>query len=236
MKVNIYDPENIQKGRMMLLNIAEDLKSDCKVVVSPQKDERSTHSVQGEKKPRTPDQMEAAAKKSKQRKDEFVALDVDEDEFEDDYDNQPEYVYMELKSTASFKDIDIDAMLEHTTFDEFMKDLYLNRIAAQKTTTKGDKPTTDFENMWQNFMVGGNEIQKQDDLRLAFDDDKDKEDKKGLGDSLMEQKALANVRERRKRLAQSAIFDGSEKKKTQAQIDAELEAQSKNLDNQIDLT
>jgi len=31
---------------------------------------------------------------------------------------------MELKSTASFKDIDIDAMLEHTTFDEFMKGLY----------------------------------------------------------------------------------------------------------------
>lgn len=35
MKVNIYDPENIQKGRMMLLNIADDLKADCKMTVSP---------------------------------------------------------------------------------------------------------------------------------------------------------------------------------------------------------
>ena len=36
MRVNIYDPENIQKGRMILLNIAEDLKADCKMVVSPE--------------------------------------------------------------------------------------------------------------------------------------------------------------------------------------------------------
>lgn len=35
MKVNIYDPENVQKGRMMLLNIAEDLKTDAKISVSP---------------------------------------------------------------------------------------------------------------------------------------------------------------------------------------------------------
>ena len=35
MKVNIYDSENVQKGRLMLLNIAEDLKEDCKMTVSP---------------------------------------------------------------------------------------------------------------------------------------------------------------------------------------------------------
>ena len=35
MKVNVYDPENVQKGRMMLLNLAEDLKDDCKITVSP---------------------------------------------------------------------------------------------------------------------------------------------------------------------------------------------------------
>ena len=36
MKVNVYDPENVAKGRMMLLNVAEDLKGDCKMTVSPQ--------------------------------------------------------------------------------------------------------------------------------------------------------------------------------------------------------
>ena len=39
MKVNIYDPENVQKGRMMLLNLAEDLKEECKITVSPEKKE-----------------------------------------------------------------------------------------------------------------------------------------------------------------------------------------------------
>jgi translation initiation factor IF-3 len=35
MKVNIYDQENVAKGRMMLLNLAEDLKEDCRIVVAP---------------------------------------------------------------------------------------------------------------------------------------------------------------------------------------------------------
>jgi translation initiation factor IF-3 len=35
MKVNVYEPENVQKGRLMLLNIAEDLKEYAKIKVSP---------------------------------------------------------------------------------------------------------------------------------------------------------------------------------------------------------
>lgn len=35
MRVNIYDPENIQKGRLILLNVAEDLKEHCKIKVHP---------------------------------------------------------------------------------------------------------------------------------------------------------------------------------------------------------
>lgn len=35
MKVNIYDEENVQKGRLMLMNIAEDLKEYAKIKVSP---------------------------------------------------------------------------------------------------------------------------------------------------------------------------------------------------------
>ena len=36
MKVNIYDRDNVQKGRLMLLNIAEDLKEYAKITVSPE--------------------------------------------------------------------------------------------------------------------------------------------------------------------------------------------------------
>jgi len=47
---------------------------------------------------------------------------------------------MELKSTASFKDVDIDSMLEHTTFDDFMRGLYLNKVAS--TSKKSTADTT----------------------------------------------------------------------------------------------
>ncbi len=40
MKVNIYDDENIQKGRLMLMNIAEDLKEYAKIKVSPMDDQK----------------------------------------------------------------------------------------------------------------------------------------------------------------------------------------------------
>ena len=35
MKVNIYDQESINKGRLILVNIAEDLKTYAKVIVRP---------------------------------------------------------------------------------------------------------------------------------------------------------------------------------------------------------
>jgi hypothetical protein len=65
--------------------------------------------------------------KEKAEKQAFVNLqgteDLDEDNFEDETD-RPTYLYMELQSTSSFKDIDIDKMLEHTTLDDFMRGLY----------------------------------------------------------------------------------------------------------------
>lgn len=35
MKVNVYDKENISKGKLMLLNLAEDLKEYARMKVSP---------------------------------------------------------------------------------------------------------------------------------------------------------------------------------------------------------
>jgi hypothetical protein len=64
MKVNVYDPENVQKGRVMLLNIAEDLKADAKITISPEA-EKKVESKLGERKPGSMDDMESAANKSK---------------------------------------------------------------------------------------------------------------------------------------------------------------------------
>lgn len=63
----------------------------------------------------------------------FVSLDKSgsllEEEVEDttwnEKDDRPSYLYMELKSTSSFRDIDIDSMLEHTSLDELMRSLYV---------------------------------------------------------------------------------------------------------------
>merc|ERR1712086_50769 len=83
MKVNIYDPENIQKGRMMLLNIAEDLKADCKMTVSPAKKEEKPVNYKaqpGGKKPETMADIAEAAKKSKDVRDQFVSIEAQHDD------------------------------------------------------------------------------------------------------------------------------------------------------------
>lgn len=73
---------------------------------------------------------------------------------------------MELKSTASFKDIDIDAMLEHTSFDDFMKGLYSHRVA--QTAIKGDQKST-FENMLSQVFEPLGEDDADESLKLRFD-------------------------------------------------------------------
>ena len=68
MKVNVYDPENVQKGTMMLLNIAEDLKGDAKMTVSPQQQEKKI-ATPGEKKPSSIDEIKRAAESNKSKRD-----------------------------------------------------------------------------------------------------------------------------------------------------------------------
>lgn len=120
---------------------------------------------------------------------------------------------MELKSTASFKDVDVDAMLEHTTFDDFMRGMYSSKVAQQPGTTKKatpDSKKTQFEQMWDSVMT--NEAEEQLELGLEFEEKKENVEE-GFEANVLQQRAIANVRERRRRLAQSQIFDGSERKK-----------------------
>jgi hypothetical protein len=49
--------------------------------------------------------------------------DYDKDLYED-VDERAQYLYMELESTNTFRDIDIEAMLENTTMEQFMHGLY----------------------------------------------------------------------------------------------------------------
>lgn len=92
MKVNIYDPENIQKGRLMLLNIAEDLKEYAKVQSGPDDDLKATNKDRakkpGEKKPSTMDEISKAADMQKMAQD--VIVDIDDSDYdEEDPESRP---------------------------------------------------------------------------------------------------------------------------------------------------
>lgn len=129
---------------MILMNLAEDLKEYAKIKVSPMADKK-TESKPGEKKPRTFDDIKGRAEEQA----EFVRMgkddeDVDGGEWEQDAGEGPSYIFMELESTAQFKDIDIDKMLEHTTLDDFMRGLYMTGM--EQGNTPGAQQSVGFDN------------------------------------------------------------------------------------------
>lgn len=124
---------------MMLLNIAEDLKADAKVIVPPaQSKKKEAQTQEGEQKPSSMQDIEDAALKSKGQREDMTALQHEDlagkkakvsgkAEDSDDDEDRPDHLYMELRSTATFKDVDVDAMVEATTFDEFMGGIFSGR-------------------------------------------------------------------------------------------------------------
>lgn len=116
MKVNIYDEENVQKGRLMLMNIAEDLKEYAKIKVSPmqeaKEEETKPEKAAGSKKPSSIEDIKKQADTSRQRKGEIYNVDdTPIDDEGESLDSLANYVFMELQSTVAFKEIDIDQML-----------------------------------------------------------------------------------------------------------------------------
>ena len=130
MKVNVYDPENVQKGRLILLNLAEDLKEHCKIKVHPS-GKKGQQKAEKAKKPETTEEIEQLDKEQFVRLQGEDGIEMD-DESGVDLESRS-YIYMELESTSSFKDIDIDKMLEHTSMEDFMRGLYITGIEKSKT-------------------------------------------------------------------------------------------------------
>ena len=64
-----------------------------------------------------------------------TATALDDDDYGEDISEstRASYLYMELKSTSQFRDIDIDRMLEHTTLDDFMRGLYINKSGQARS-------------------------------------------------------------------------------------------------------
>lgn len=123
-KVNKYDPDNVQKGRLMLMNIAEDLKSYAKIKVSPMElsDAPKDPEKPKEKQP-SPAGFNLPTEKDEQDLDRVKTAMSLKDKKEDE-DAGMEHVYMELESTVCFGDYDIDSLIENTTLEEFLANLY----------------------------------------------------------------------------------------------------------------
>ena len=92
------------------------------------------------------DQVESAVEQASsvdrknQFDDEYASSKAGKTNRFDDYDeDQSEHLYMELKSTATFKDLDIDALVETTSLDEFMAGL------MKSDTRKVQKHQTEFD-------------------------------------------------------------------------------------------
>ena len=84
-------------------------------------------------------------------------------------------------------------MLEHTTFDDFMKGLYVNKVTQAQP--KEGTPS-DFQAMLNQIVSGSQEGEQE--LKLEFVKKAESSDANILGMS-MEAQAMANIRERRKR-------------------------------------
>jgi translation initiation factor IF-3 len=102
MKVNIYDEENVQKGRLMLMNIAEDLKEYAKIKVSPMQESKDEEAkiekaASVSKKPQSLDDIKKQAEQSRKRKGEiYTTDDTPLDEDGESLDSLANYVFMEL--------------------------------------------------------------------------------------------------------------------------------------------
>ena len=74
---------------------------------------------------------------------------------------------MELRSTTSFKDIDIDAMLEHTTFEDFMKGMYVSKVQGRKAESGKPQHMNEYDKMMHQFQTGDQD--GLSDIKLEFD-------------------------------------------------------------------
>lgn len=185
-KVNKYDPENIQKGRLILQNIAEDLKEYAKVKVSPSKD-TSSKDIKYEDK-----SMEEMGKTE-----EVIREDhYDSDEFED----QPDTVVMVLKSTVNFQGVDIDSMLENANLDEFLESL----VRKTQGGKQAQEDTTPIQKQFKMF----NEPREQESSlpNIVFDVNQKLEEEAAQ----LRKEALMNLKKKRIELKKkSKIFMAS---------------------------
>lgn len=197
MRVNIYDPENIQKGRLILLNFAEDLKEYASIKVHPggarameKAKSQEIDPETGMKKHMSANDMEMLAEQKFVKMNRAVIqADEGDEDFELDDDETKQYIYMELESKNSgLAQIDIDAMFNAASVSEFMHGISKRGTfdrAKEGQPTQKKTVTEDAMDMISSIMSG---------QKVGFDEDTERRKAPGLDfEGLYEQQDFSKV-------------------------------------------
>mmetsp|Transcript_25464 Transcript_25464/g.34013 ORF Transcript_25464/g.34013 Transcript_25464/m.34013 type:complete len:218 (-) Transcript_25464:474-1127(-) len=181
MRVNVYDPENIQKGRLILLNVAEDLKEHCKIKVHPggmkqmAKEAQAAADGSGDfSKHMSASELEKSANQQNFVKMNRALINADEGDSDvEEEDPSKQYIYMELESTQGMlADVDVDAMFNSTSVDDFMRQISRRgTFANEKSQAQKQVQKQDAMDLISNIMQGkstGDERQRVEAPKLDF--------------------------------------------------------------------
>ena len=128
MKVNSYEKENIQKGKLLLMNLANDLNQSAKVSIEPSTPIRMKgDQALKERSFKTYKEKEAYMRKKAQEMEDDDDEDFDGDDKDRSHYSGSKYLMLELESLINFQRFDIDKMVEHTTIDDFIKGLKIQQ-------------------------------------------------------------------------------------------------------------
>ena len=143
MRVNAYDPENIQKGKLILLNVAEDLKEFAKIKVHPggakALEKKKREAETDIKKHMSAQDVETQAEKQNLVKMNRALINADEGDSDVEDDESKQYIYMELESTyyqGGLAEVDLDAMFNSNSVDDFM-----HALSKKQSFSKGAEGT-----------------------------------------------------------------------------------------------
>ena len=208
MKVNVYDPENIKKGRLMLLNVAEDLKEFAKIKVHPGGAKAKTPKNGSGDDSELSKHMSAESLESVAHQQNFVKMsraliNADEGASDDDDDEDPskQYIYMELESTQGLlADIDIDAMFNSTSVDEFMNQISRRGTFSGTENLPKSKQAEDAFEMITQMVSGKDRAEEEAKTKLKLNFNEEAEQTTSEDTDKLRTTAMTNLRNRRMRL------------------------------------
>ena len=162
----------------------------------------------------------------------MINADEGDSDFEED-DPSKQYIYMELESTqGALADMDVDAMFNSNSVDEFMKGIANKGTFAKGENISKGKRAEDAMSMIGSIMQGkrlGEDGKEASEApKLDFGGEMMQEASRMNNEEELRNRAMQNLKERRLRLKSSAIFNA--KKEAIQTIEAKVASQKGDSD------